>query len=142
MSDHLRLATSHVHSSESQSVDSQRRDQLYFDRVHAFAPILQESRYLPWPREQDKSKPRMCLQYAMWTMAASLSTQFQLERRSLYTEARVLRRQYGYLSLLSTLSWTQSSALRSSITEEETSVYYFLTVLLAQRMLQTGLRWI
>jgi hypothetical protein len=32
----------------------------------------------------------MCLQYAMWTLAASLSTQFQHERRSLYTEARQL----------------------------------------------------
>ena len=32
----------------------------------------------------------MCLQYAMWVLAASLSSQFQLIRRDLYTEARHL----------------------------------------------------
>lgn len=66
------------------------REQLYFDRVHAVAPIVQESRYLTWSRRPDKSKAQMCLQYAMWALAASLSTQFQLERRGLYTEARQL----------------------------------------------------
>ncbi|KAK6218925.1 Transcription factor [Colletotrichum tabaci] len=65
-------------------------DQLYFDRVHPFAPILQESRYSSWSKRPDKTKPQICLQYAMWTLAASLSTQFQLERRSLYNEARQL----------------------------------------------------
>ncbi|KAI5918403.1 putative Zn(II)2Cys6 transcription factor [Camillea tinctor] len=65
-------------------------DQLYFDRVHPFAPILQEPRYMSWSKRPDKTKPQMCLQYAMWTLASSLSTQFELERRGLYTEARQL----------------------------------------------------
>ncbi|KAH7323179.1 fungal-specific transcription factor domain-containing protein [Stachybotrys elegans] len=63
-------------------------DQLYFDRVHPFAPILQKFRYLSWARQPDKSKQRTCLQYAMWTLAASLSSQFQLLRLHLYAEAR------------------------------------------------------
>lgn len=63
-------------------------DQLYFDRVHVFAPILHKFRYLSWARRPDKSKQRTCLQYAMWTLAASLSSQFQLLRVDLYAEAR------------------------------------------------------
>ncbi|KAK8037826.1 all development altered-6 [Apiospora marii] len=65
-------------------------DQLYFDRVHTFAPMLQKSRYLAWSRKPDKSKAQVCLQYAMWTLAASLSSQFQTLRRELYAEARRL----------------------------------------------------
>lgn len=63
-------------------------DQLYFDRVHVFAPILQKFRYLSWAREPGKAKQRTCLQYAMWTLAASLSSQFHLLRVDLYAEAR------------------------------------------------------
>ncbi|RYP04697.1 hypothetical protein DL765_010100 [Monosporascus sp. GIB2] len=37
-----------------------------------------------------KTKQRMCLQYAMWTLAASLSSQFQLIRSDLYKAARQL----------------------------------------------------
>jgi hypothetical protein len=65
-------------------------DQLFFDRVYSFAPIISESRYMSWSRRLDKTKPQICLQYAMWTLAASLSSQFQYEQRSLYTEARQL----------------------------------------------------
>lgn len=90
MSDHLRLTKVLYSRARTTGLTVNRRDQLYFDRVHAFAPILQESRYVSWSQRLDKSKPRRCLQYAMWTLAASLSTQFQLERRSLYTEARQL----------------------------------------------------
>ncbi|KAF7539929.1 hypothetical protein G7054_g1810 [Neopestalotiopsis clavispora] len=65
-------------------------DQLFFDRVYSFAPIISESRYMSWSKRLDKTKPQICLQYAMWTLAASLSSQFQYEQRSLYTEARQL----------------------------------------------------
>nr|BDX35615.1 transcription factor StrO [Stachybotrys sp.] len=63
-------------------------DQLYFDRVHPFAPLVQKFRYLTWARQVDKPKHKVCLQYAMWTLAASLSSQFQMMRRELYTETR------------------------------------------------------
>ncbi|ORY71069.1 fungal-specific transcription factor domain-containing protein [Pseudomassariella vexata] len=65
-------------------------DQLYFERVHVFVPMLQKFRYLSWSRQVDKNKARICLQYAMWTLAASLSSQFQLIRLELYAEVRQL----------------------------------------------------
>jgi Fungal specific transcription factor domain len=64
------------------------RDQTYFDRVHTFAPILHQGRYFSWARQPTKSEHRSCLQYAMWTLAASLSAQFQQIRDSLYRDAR------------------------------------------------------
>lgn len=66
------------------------RDQLYFDRVHVFAPILQKHRYRSWARKQDKSPQQICLQYAMWTLAASFSSQFHFIRHSLHRDLREL----------------------------------------------------
>ncbi|KFA71414.1 hypothetical protein S40288_04300 [Stachybotrys chartarum IBT 40288] len=63
-------------------------DQLYFDRVHSFVPLVHKFRYLNWARQVDKPKHKVCLQYAMWTLAASLSSQFQMMRRELYMETR------------------------------------------------------
>ncbi|PYI00388.1 hypothetical protein BO78DRAFT_434453, partial [Aspergillus sclerotiicarbonarius CBS 121057] len=63
-------------------------DQLYFDRVHPFAPILQRWRYHVWAKQPKKTEAQTCLQYAMWTLAASLSAQFQSLRDRLYTETR------------------------------------------------------
>ncbi|KAL3492336.1 fungal-specific transcription factor domain-containing protein [Aspergillus germanicus] len=63
-------------------------DQLYFDRVHPFAPILQRWRYHIWSKQHKKSEGQTCLQYAMWTVAASLSAQFRSLRESLYQETR------------------------------------------------------
>jgi hypothetical protein len=65
-------------------------DQLYFDRAHAFAPFLQKARYLSWSKQNDKPKQKVCLQYAMWALTASLSSQFHMIRHELYTEARRL----------------------------------------------------
>ncbi|EPE28687.1 Zn2/Cys6 DNA-binding protein [Glarea lozoyensis ATCC 20868] len=63
-------------------------DQLYFDRVHVFAPILQQRRYSAWTRAKDKSRSHTCLQHAMWTLGASLSTQFQHLEKSLYSDTK------------------------------------------------------
>ncbi|KAL3435971.1 fungal-specific transcription factor domain-containing protein [Aspergillus tetrazonus] len=63
-------------------------DQLYFDRVHPFAPILQRWRYHVWSQQQQKSDGQACLQHAMWTVAASLSAQFRSLRDPLYQETR------------------------------------------------------
>jgi hypothetical protein len=52
--------------------------------------MLQKFRYLSWSKNPNKPKQKLCLQYAMWTLAASLSSQFQLIRADLYTEARQL----------------------------------------------------
>ena len=52
--------------------------------------MIQKGRYRTWTKQVDKSKKLVCLQYAMWTLAASLSSQFQMVREGLYTEARRL----------------------------------------------------
>lgn len=64
------------------------RDQLYFDRVHTFVPILHQRRYFSWAKQPRKTESRQCLQYAMWTVAASLSAQLQHIRDSLYRDIR------------------------------------------------------
>ncbi|KAI3327608.1 hypothetical protein HD806DRAFT_519666 [Xylariaceae sp. AK1471] len=65
-------------------------DQLFFDRVYPFAPIVHKFRYLSWSQQTDKSKQKLCLQHAMRTLAASFSSQFQLLRNDLYKQAREL----------------------------------------------------
>ncbi|KAF9895179.1 hypothetical protein FE257_000081 [Aspergillus nanangensis] len=63
-------------------------DQLYFDRVHSFAPILQRWRYHGWAKDPKKTEGQVCLQYAMWTIAACLSAHFWGLRDALYQETR------------------------------------------------------
>ncbi|CRG91749.1 putative transcriptional regulatory protein C777,02 [Talaromyces islandicus] len=63
-------------------------DQLYFERVHPLVPVIQRTRYFTWAKLPTKSDSRSCLQYAMWTLAASLSTHCQSIRDSLYTETK------------------------------------------------------
>lgn len=41
-----------------------------------------------WSKQQNKSQAQSCLQYAMWTIAASLSAQFRALRDPLYQETR------------------------------------------------------
>ncbi|PYI02376.1 putative fungal-specific transcription factor [Aspergillus sclerotiicarbonarius CBS 121057] len=65
-------------------------DQLYFDRAYAFAPIIQTHRYRSWSKQPHKSKQKTCLQHAMWTLASSLSSQFQDDGRKLYVKTRQL----------------------------------------------------
>ncbi|KAL2847837.1 hypothetical protein BJY01DRAFT_246604 [Aspergillus pseudoustus] len=62
-------------------------DQLFFDRVYIFAPMLHRSRYLAWSRGPSKSPVRQGLQYAMWAMAASMSAQLEHLRDFLYQQA-------------------------------------------------------
>ena len=50
--------------------------------------MLQRYRYLSWSKALNKTRGQICLQYAMWTLAAALSSQFQFLRAELYTEAR------------------------------------------------------
>lgn len=66
------------------------RDQLYFDRIHAFTPIVHHGRYSSWARQAAKTKAQLCLQYTLWTSAASASAHYQDVGDSLYREARRL----------------------------------------------------
>ncbi|KAL8722728.1 MAG: hypothetical protein Q9225_000840 [Loekoesia sp. 1 TL-2023] len=87
-------------------------DQLYFDRAYAFAPIVQTHRYRSWSKQPNKSQQRTCLQYAMWTLASSLSSQFSIEGRKLYAKTRQLLHalesdeSYHQVSLQQAQAWT------------------------------------
>ena len=61
---------------------------MYFDRVHAFAPILHQRRYYTWDRQQTKTTSQNFLQNAMWTLATSVSAQFEIVGESLYRDTR------------------------------------------------------
>ncbi|KAK3936680.1 pyrimidine pathway regulatory protein 1 [Diplogelasinospora grovesii] len=66
-------------------------DQLYFDRVHPNVPIFNQSRY--FVRSQQLAEVggpnhQLCLQYAMWTLAMAMSSQFESFRDALYNETR------------------------------------------------------
>ncbi|KAK1779815.1 fungal-specific transcription factor domain-containing protein [Copromyces sp. CBS 386.78] len=66
-------------------------DQLYFDRVHPNVPIFNQSRYFALSQQTPLTSapnPRTCLQYAMWTLAMALSSQFESYRDTLYTETK------------------------------------------------------
>lgn len=52
--------------------------------------MMQKFRYLSWSKQLGRSRQQICLQYTMWILAASLSSQFQLIRDQLYKEVRQL----------------------------------------------------
>ena len=53
------------------------RNQLYFERVQHSVPILHRATYFSWARSPAKTEAQVALQCAMWTLAASLTSQFQ-----------------------------------------------------------------
>lgn len=59
-------------------------DQLFFDRANTFLPIIQQYRYFQRSRASPAAQSHLCLQSAMWTMAAALSSQFHHLRDALY----------------------------------------------------------
>lgn len=61
------------------------RDQVYWEKMHQFAPIIHQYRYLSWSRRPDKSAAQTALQYAMWALAASAAPDYsQLNVDRLY----------------------------------------------------------
>ncbi|KAL2802925.1 fungal-specific transcription factor domain-containing protein [Aspergillus granulosus] len=63
-------------------------DQLYFDRIHHFMPIQHQSCYFSWRRQPVKTEAQSCLQYAIWTLGASVSALRENIGDSLYQYAR------------------------------------------------------
>ncbi|KAJ5531850.1 hypothetical protein N7527_005243 [Penicillium freii] len=59
-------------------------DQLYLERTHHLAPILHRQRYFSWTSSPTKTEAQVCLQYAMWTLAGSLTSQLQHVCESFY----------------------------------------------------------
>ncbi|QQK48293.1 Zn(2)-C6 fungal-type DNA-binding domain [Penicillium digitatum] len=73
---------------ESADVIEADLDQLYFDRVHPVVPMLHQGRYFSWSQRFNKPASYLCLQFAMWALAAASSAHLQHMRESLYTRAR------------------------------------------------------
>ncbi|KAL2813943.1 fungal-specific transcription factor domain-containing protein [Aspergillus cavernicola] len=91
--DILAAAVSFPSSSEPLATTPEMHDelnQLYFDRVHMFIPMLHQRRYYSGMYQDQPATggPRSCLQHAMWTLAASSSSQFQYLTQSLYGTTR------------------------------------------------------
>ncbi|KAI1175017.1 hypothetical protein F4777DRAFT_588866 [Nemania sp. FL0916] len=65
-------------------------DQLYMDRVDMFIPILHHQRYFSWSKCDSRSlnEAQTALQYAMWTLAASVSVYHLALRDVLYQRTR------------------------------------------------------
>ncbi|KAL7622902.1 hypothetical protein AAE478_006581 [Parahypoxylon ruwenzoriense] len=70
-------------------------DQLYFDRIHDFIPILHRRRCLSWRRRPDQSPAHAALQYAIWTLAASGSAHYHGFRDMLSRQARQFLERLG-----------------------------------------------
>ncbi|KAF9252529.1 transcriptional regulator family: Fungal Specific TF [Penicillium roqueforti] len=73
---------------ESSDIIEADLDQLYFDRVHPVAPMLHQGRYFSWSQRFNKPASHICLQFAMWALAAASSAHLQHMRESLYSRAR------------------------------------------------------
>ncbi|MCJ1386602.1 hypothetical protein MMC17_009728 [Xylographa soralifera] len=65
-------------------------DQLYFDRIHAVAPIVHKRHYLSWANQESLTPPQVCLRAAMRTVASAVSAQFRGLSDILYAETRRL----------------------------------------------------
>ena len=63
---------------------STHSEQLYFDRVHAIAPVVHRRRYFSWASSSSKTPAQLCLQHAMCMLAAALTSQYGLTRQALY----------------------------------------------------------
>lgn len=74
------------------------RNQIFFDRVHPFVPILQQRHYLRNVKQTDaRTDSQVCLQYSMWSLACFMSAHLQHLQESFYLEAKHM---LGNLDLL------------------------------------------
>ncbi|EAU31928.1 conserved hypothetical protein [Aspergillus terreus NIH2624] len=65
-------------------------DQLYFDRVHAFCPIIHRRRYFASLAQDNHTTAQLCLQSAMRALAAAMSANSSHLSEQFYSEARSL----------------------------------------------------
>ncbi|OJJ60482.1 hypothetical protein ASPSYDRAFT_87069 [Aspergillus sydowii CBS 593.65] len=61
---------------------------LYFDRVHPCMPFIQRRRFFNWASAFNLTPSQTCLKLAMWTVAASLSSQYTRTAKGLYLQTR------------------------------------------------------
>lgn len=103
------------------------RDQLYFDRVHNVAPIIQKQRYFAWADQGNPSPARACLRSAMRTVASAVSAQFWSLSDALYAETRRMLEALDGGENGHGLPWvTDKAALGSTIKLEQIQAWLLL----------------
>ena len=56
--------------------------------MHSFAPVVHRRTYLTWRQETTRSDSQKCLQYAMWTLASSVSAHYKDIGEHIYQRTR------------------------------------------------------
>ncbi|KAK4226944.1 fungal-specific transcription factor domain-containing protein [Podospora fimiseda] len=62
--------------------------QIYFEKIHPSVPMIHKYRYLAAMNLSPTQRPPVCLRYAMWTLACSVSEKFQNLKDLFYQRAR------------------------------------------------------
>jgi len=62
--------------------------QIYFEKIHPSLPMIHKYRYLAAMNLAPAQRPPVCLRYAMWTLACSVSDKFQTLKDLFYARAR------------------------------------------------------
>jgi hypothetical protein len=62
--------------------------QIYFEKFHPQIPFMHKYRYYTSLSKSPKFRPPVCLRYAMWAIAASLSEKYRCYEDLLYERAR------------------------------------------------------
>lgn len=62
--------------------------QIYFEKVHPSAPMVHKYRYLAAMNLAPNQRPPVCLRYAMWTLACSVTDKYQDLKDHFYRRAR------------------------------------------------------
>lgn len=65
------------------------RNQIFFDRVHPFVPILQQRYYLRRIKQKETmNDSQACLQYSMWALASLMSVHLQHLHEAFYLDTK------------------------------------------------------
>ncbi|KAK0612934.1 fungal-specific transcription factor domain-containing protein [Bombardia bombarda] len=62
--------------------------QIYFEKIHPSVPMIHKYRYLAAMNLAPNQRPPVCLRYAMWTLACSITEKFQDLKDLFYQRAR------------------------------------------------------
>ncbi|SPQ18990.1 ab5cb6e1-dc4a-4ab5-8fb7-b368c540dc5c [Thermothielavioides terrestris] len=62
--------------------------QIYFEKIHPSLPMIHKYRYLAAMNLAPAQRPPVCLRYAMWTLACSVTDKFQTLKDLFYARAR------------------------------------------------------
>lgn len=64
------------------------RNQIYFEKTHAFMPVIHRPRYMATMNFAPTSRPPACLQYIVWAHAAAVSEKYSNLHALFYERAR------------------------------------------------------